>query len=104
MYYIYVENNLRRHTDLGLISMMVQESDMLLGGSSVTYSTIIILPNDGSGEEHRENHRDIKPNSRSKFIMMYKTVSIASLVCCIIAAVICIANHRQYTNGSPASL
>ena len=104
MYYIYVENNLRRRTDLGLISMMVQESDMLLGGSSVTYSTIIILPNDGSGEEHRENHRDIKPNSRSKFIMMYKTVSIASLVCCIIAAVICIANHRQYTNGSPASL
>jgi hypothetical protein len=47
MYYIYVENNLRRRTDLGLISMMVQESDMLLGGSSVTYSTIIILPNDG---------------------------------------------------------
>ena len=49
----------------------------------------------------RSIHLDIKPNS-PKFIMMYKTVSIA--VCCIIAAVICIANHRQYTNGSPARL
>ena len=85
--------------------LMAQESDKLLGGSSrsdIAYSTIIILPNNGS-EDHIKNHRDIKPIS-TKFIMN-KTVSITSLICCIIAAVIiATANHRQDTNSSPASL